>query len=498
LATQTHQLQAFDLEPSVVERQVYSSRRRRHLIDASALLGIVLGLAILIQADLVVPQMPAGLGRPAMILGLGVTLAWVAAKLHPRLAVRGPQPLRWAAGAYLAAMGLAYAAGQLRGLTALEAGGADRAMIGTAVLLGLAVACADGLPNRSRLDDLIRMLVWLCTVMGLIGIVQFSTGLYVIDAIQFPGLVSHKDLETGISFRDRGDGLFQVASTARHYIEFSAVMAMALPVAIYAARYNRTRLSRQMAFLGAIIIGVAIPLTLSRTGILAAAVGLVIMGMFWSWRMRFNMFVLVGTVLAGIMVIRPGVLGTIRSLFSNLDTDPSIEGRTDDYASAGAFFAERPWLGRGPGTFIPTIYRWLDNEWLLHVITTGIIGTAALAALHVTAISLAGIAYRRASRDQDRNLCVSLITVQVMAMLMAGTYDAMSFTTHLIVLAVLTGATGAMWRFTHPARQVRSAAPLPLGASNGDGHPGGGARGPLGRARPAAPVSLSGQDRADP
>ena len=47
-------------------------------------------------------------------------------------------------------------------------------------------------------------------------------------------------------------------------------------------------------------------------------------------------------------------------------------------------------------------------------------------------------------------------------MLVAGTFDSMAFTTHTILLALLTGAAGAMWRFTHPARQVRSAAAIPL------------------------------------
>jgi O-antigen ligase len=459
VSTYAHEV---DLDPSLVERHTYSSRRRRHLADAGAMISATLALAILVRADLVIPQMPAGLGRPAMILGLGLALGWLLTKLHPRLAVRGPQPLRWAAAAYLGAIGLAYAAGYLRGLPPLEAGAADRALIATIIFLGVALACADGLPNRTRLDDLLRGALWLGAIMATIGIAQFATGLNIVDFMEIPGLVNHHGEETGISFRDRGDGLFQVASTARHYIEFSAVMAMALPIGIHFARFNRSRPGRQWAFLATIAIATAIPLTLARTGTLAAFVGLLVLAPFWTWRMRFNIAVLSTWLLAAIMVIRPGVLGTIRSLFSNLESDPSIEGRTEDYDTAARLFAERPWLGRGPGTFIPTLYQWVDNEWLLHIITTGIIGTGALVAWHVTAITLAGVAYRRAGGEEDRHLCACLISVQVMAMLMAGTYDAMSFTTHVIVLAVLTGATGAIWRFTHPARRIRSAAPLPI------------------------------------
>ena len=36
-------------------------------------------------------------------------------------------------------------------------------------------------------------------------------------------------------------------------------------------------------------------------------------------------------LMAVLMVVRPGLLGTLRSLFTNLGNDPSIEGRTEDY-----------------------------------------------------------------------------------------------------------------------------------------------------------------------
>ena len=54
---------------------------------------------------------------------------------------------------------------------------------------------------------------------------------------------------------------------------------------------------------------------------------------------------------------------------------------------------------------------------------------------------------------------VALIAAQLVAVTTAFFFDAMAFSTHFIVLAILTGATGAMWRFTHPNRMVRSAAP---------------------------------------
>lgn len=456
-------LHPLDLDPALVERQTYATRRRRHLLDVGALLIITAGLAMLIPAHLVIPQATVGIGRPASVLGLALGAGWLLAKCHPRLAVRGPQPIRWAVAVYLTAILLAYAAGQLRGLTSLESGGADRALIATLVFIGVILTCADGLPNRARLDDLVRAIVWFGLAMAAIGLIQFAFRFNIVALIDIPGLVSHR--EEAIGFRARGGAdLVRVASTAYHYIEFSTVMAMALPFGIHVARFGHSRLVRQCALVAAVLMATAIPVTLSRSGILALFAGLLLMCFFWPPRMRFNVAVMAVGLMAVLMVARPGLLGTIRSLFVNLGNDPSVTGRTEDYEAIGAYLAERPWFGRGPGTFIPTIYRYLDNEWLMHLITAGIVGTAALAALHITAISLAGLAYRRARHEADKHLCACLIAVQVIAMLVAGTFDAMTFTTHTTLLALLTGAAGAMWRFTHPARQVRSAAMIPLHA----------------------------------
>lgn len=454
-------LHPLDLDPTLVERRTYATRRRRHLFDVGALLTLTAALAMLIPTHLVIPQATGGIGRPAAALGLALGAGWFLAKFHPRLAVRGPQPLRWAAACYLTAILLAYAAGQVRGLTTLESGGADRALIATLVFLGIVLTCADGLPNRARMDDLMRAVVWLGAAMATIGLIQFAFRFNIVAYIDIPGLVSHR--EEALGFRARGGAdLVRVASTAGHYIEFSTVMAMALPFGLHVARFGHTRLVRQCAVVAALLMATAIPVTLSRSGIIALFAGLVLLAFFWPPRMRFNVAVMAVGLMAVLMVVRPGLLGTLRSLFTNLGNDPSIEGRTDDYEVVAAYLAERPLFGRGPGTFIPTVYRYLDNEWLMHLITAGVVGTAALAALHITAIVLAATAYRRARHAADRHLCACLIAVQVMAMLVAGTFDSMAFTTHTILLALLTGAAGAMWRFTHPARQVRSAAAIPL------------------------------------
>src|SRR6266545_1111014 len=168
--------------------------------------------------------------------------------------------------------------------------------------------------------------------------------------------------------------------------------------------------------------------------------------------------VVASALTAILMVVKPGLVGTVRAMFSNAGNDPSIEGRTQDYAHVSHWFAQRPWLGRGPFTLIPDLCRGivLDNQWLYSVVTQGIVGVAVLAMMHLTGITLAAIALRRSKEAEVRHLCAALISTQIIAILVEGTVDAFYYTTYTSTLALLLGMSGAIWRFTHPARTVRT------------------------------------------
>ncbi len=102
----------------------------------------------------------------------------------------------------------------------------------------------------------------------------------------------------------------------------------------------------------------------------------------WSWRTRYNYLFAALILVAVFMVVRPGLLGTLRyMLFATAEEDPSIEGRTQDYALVGHFFIQRPLLGRGPNTLVPELYNGLvlDNQWLYTLVTGGIVGVVAFA-----------------------------------------------------------------------------------------------------------------------
>jgi O-antigen ligase len=442
----------YDLDPTLLADRTYETRRRRRFLDVTALINAMVVLTLLLPTRLTIPAL-TGVGRPAMLVGLLVAGLWFLSRLAPAFCTHGRQPMRWAAAGIIVSLLLSYAAGQLRGLPSLESNGADTALIATIIFLGIILAVADFVPTRSRLDAIVHTAVWAGAIMALVGHIEFAFDIAIPQYIKIPGLVLHGEL-TGVEAR--GFGFFRVASMATHYIEFSIVMALILPLAIHVVLHGRTRAVRRLGMIAALLIGTAIPVTLSRTGFLALFIGMLVMLPAWSWRARLNIGAAAIVAIAGIVLVRPGLLGTIRSLFLNMGNDPSIQGRTMDYDLAWSFIGDRPLLGRGFGTFIPDLYTILDNQWLQTLIGGGLVGLCALVGLHLTAIVLSAQTWRRATTDVDRHLCACLIAAQLMAMVAHLTFDSFAFNSFITMLALLTGLAGATWRLAHPNRQLRT------------------------------------------
>lgn len=447
-------LHPVDLDPSLIDTRTYATRRFGTRIDVSVIICATLVLLYVLPGALIVPELTYA-GRPALLLAMGMFCWWCLARLNPWLVPVGPQPIRWFLGAYLLANLLSYLAGLMRGLPTLESNAQNFAMLQILEFIGITLVAADGIQNWERLNQILRVLVYCGGFMALVGILQAVTEFNVAQFLVVPGL-QMKDALAG--FRERGDGQFRVPGTTLHYIEFSAVLAIAVPFAIHVARFAARKLHRRIAAICALLALIANPLSISRTGIVALALALLVLIPTWPWRLRYNMFFI--AVGAGVvtMFLKPGVLGTLKAMFLNMDVDPSIAGRTNDYELVAHYFSQRPWLGRGPRTLLsdPVKDTILDNQWLYTLVTGGIVGVAALLALHVAAITLAAIAMRRAEREEDRHLCAVLIATQVIAIVVAGTFDSLYYTTYAITVALGIGLSGAVWRFTHPARTIRT------------------------------------------
>ena len=260
--------------------------------------------------------------------------------------------------------------------------------------------------------------------MALLGMTQFFTGLDAAKYIVIPGLRAQ------LPFNDllARDALNRPSATALHPLEFGAVLALSLPLAIHQARFAPRKL-RLRRWLQVGVIGMTLPMTVSRSAILGLIVVGIVLLPTWPKEERRVAYVvtLISSVAMWAMV--PGLLGTLRNLFLQFGagSDTSTTSRTGAFSAAGSFISEHPWFGRGFGTFLPQTYRFLDDQYLGTLIETGIIGFLVLLTLFATGW-IAARSVRRVSTDPEiRDLAQCLAASVLAAMVAFATFDALSY-----------------------------------------------------------------------
>ncbi len=416
---------------------------------------IAIVVAFVLPSRLVVAGLGAA-GRPAVVLGVGLLFLWLFTQLRPGVARRASVPLRVLVSFYWASLLISYAAGYDRGLTSVEASASDRTMIVALGATGVLLVVAEGVRSKAALDRLLQTMAVGATAMSLVGVLQ-AYGLDLVRYIQVPGLSLNREL---IGVAERGSGGFaRVAGTAGHYIEFGTVAALLLPLVIHFWRRSGAKLLSWWS-LAVLLVAVAVPFSISRTSILAGGVSIAVYLLSLGWRQRVNALAVGAVAILGFQALRPGVLGTIRSLFENLDNDPSVQGRTDDYPIVFAYIADRPILGRGTGTFEPSVYLVLDNQLLMTVVTTGYLGLAAILSLVLGGVVAMWLVIRATPDPVDRDLGYALAAAVVAGLAVSLTFDSLAFAVFSTTLWVSTAAGFALLRLT---RRDRSSGEPPAG-----------------------------------
>lgn len=411
--------------------------------DALGALTVYVVVLFAVPARLVFGPLGAS-GSPATIMGLGFLFWWITARVVPSLGVaRGFSPIRIAVALLVASVAASYAWSALHPLAADQRSGADLGALAILSFTGVALVANDMLGRKETVEALLRRLVIAAAMLAGLGILQFGTGFDIAQFVKIPGLQANHALH----FIGERSNFRRVAGTATHPIEMGMVLATMLPLALHYAAYAATHKRRWQ--LMALVIGIAIPMTLSRAAILGTICAFIFLFFTWPGTRRALTLLLAPVFVVLMRIAIPGLVGTISSMFTNLGKDDSIKGRTQDYAVVGQFIDRSPWLGRGFGTFIPKDFFVLDNQYLGMVVECGYVGMAALLAFFVIMYFTARGARRHLTSVGDRDLAQSLAAAAVVAGVGFATFDGLGFAMVDGVIFLLVGATGALWRVTH-------------------------------------------------
>ncbi len=416
--------------------------RRLH-VRAVDLLTVYLGALFLVPGYYVLPGL-GGVGAPANVVGLICGTWWALDRIHggfrPETRGSARNPVAIGLWLYLGTSILAFIAAFSRPLTPLESGGAAQALVGILSLVGVALLILWGIRSRSDLERLLRRLMFLAAAFALIAAIQFFTSFDPVERVQWPILQLNG---SWLSVAERS-GLPRVSSTALHAIEFGAVLAMLIPLALHRAWYAPPQ-RRGENWTIAIVLAFALPLSISRTAVLALAVSLLLMFPAWGWRRRINVAIGAAVITVILRIIQPGLIGTIIALFTRAADDPSTQGRTQDYSQIWGFVAENPIVGRGLGTFSPFQYFFLDNMVLMVLVTAGVVGLLGLLALVVSSVTTARQVHWHGRGPEAWHFGATLAACLTGAFVSMFTFDALGFPIFAGLFFILCAASGVLW-----------------------------------------------------
>ncbi|WP_214409868.1 O-antigen ligase family protein [Sphaerisporangium fuscum] len=391
-------------------------------------------------------------GAPASMVAVLLIVWYLLSTLSPRWTpIRGRQPVRPVIMFFCLSILASYVAAMTRPLSTDELNVADLGLILAAGWAGIALVTADGINSMDRLETLRHRLVLGASFSAFIAMLQFFSGVEITQYMALPGLTE----STSAVLFER-DGFFRPAGTATHPIELGVTLAAVLPLALHGAIYCDDRKQRRKRWLMVALIAGVLPMSVSRSAILGLFIVMVVLLPTWpsEWRLRAILIFGFGAIVMRLMI--PGLIGTVLNLVTVIGSDESSTTRTGDYDAVIAAVQLRPFFGQGFATYLPRIYRVIDNQYLMSALETGIVGVLALMAFLFSGWSLARRARRAATDEPTRHLAQCLAASTGVAIFGFGTFDAFSFPMITNVMFLILGICGALWRLqTQPAGEVR-------------------------------------------
>jgi O-antigen ligase len=260
----------------------------------------------------------------------------------------------------------------------------------------------------------------------------------------FPGVSVDAD-QTGIDSIGR---LYTNGPTG-HAVAVATLLSMAVPFAVVS--YLGTNDRRWKAFYAiALVLSLSGALATARkTGALVPVAGLLVI-LLYRPRAMLRLAPLGLAVLIGIHALAPGAMGSIKGQLQpdRFERDAPVEGRKQDYAVVRPEIDRRPVIGRGFGSYDPRKYRFLDNQYLVLLLETGYMGTAAFILL---LLLIVGICHRTIrSRHPERAPPALAVAGTAVAFGVASSfYDALAFP-HVPYLLFFLAAVAATLREEEP------------------------------------------------
>lgn len=426
--------------------------------QANRMLQVFAVSVMVFPADTVVKAIGAG-GYVAALVAYLIFLAYVAVTLfglHNPLDYR--YPIRLALCIFWLVTLASYALMDRTMLSSVQQSSADRWLIQLVGVSGVILVAAECLHSLDDIHLVLRALVWGGAFCSVVALLQFLLTLDVTSYLRMIPGFSLDQAVGAVTIISRG-GLNRVSGTATNPIEFGVVAAMLLPLALYLAMHDTQRTGVRR-WLPVICIAAALPTSISRSAVLAAALALGVLIVCLRSAARLTAIAAVPAAVAAIYVASPRLIATFKYYILAGTSDDSIAHRIDNYPYAAHLISQHLLLGQGGGTYVAGPYvnlglsHILDNEYLDTAIELGLIGLAVFIFYMLRPFLAALTARRHTSDPRIRDLCAALAGSSLAGFACSATFDSFGFPMFLNVEALVTGLVGAVWLLVHRTNEA--------------------------------------------
>lgn len=256
-----------------------------------------------------------------------------------------------------------------------------------------------------------------------------------------------------------------VIGSADLSLEVVAMLSLALPIAFVRVMHSNRLKERLFCGLAICILLGAMIATYRKSALLAPLTVFLVLA-YYRRRELLRLAPLGLVLLLTIPVLAPNALGSIFDQFqpSRLGVS-TVSDRISDYDAIRPDLLSHLAFGRGFGSYEHTIYRVLDNDLLMRVVETGLVGLAAFVLMLVMMIGVAAPIIR----GRNPNWAPPALAVAAAAaafLVLSALFDVMSFPHGPYILMVLAGLLAVVVGATQdegrpPRRRLPSAISRP-------------------------------------
>jgi hypothetical protein len=279
------------------------------------------------------------------------------------------------------------------------------------------------------------------TYSGVVGLVQHITQINLADLLQPPGF--HNNQTDGtvkglISKLTERAGATRAYGTFVHAIPFSVSCAAVVPLALHFARYATSRKIRALATIATVVLFLAVPAGVARSGLIALAVALVVYARTFTLRQLCSAVVAFAFVFVVYIIAVPNTAQALYQTIINSGEDQSVLVRIGpQYDLMVDTFRAHPISGVGLGAVTIEDYGVVDNQWLSVMAEGGILGLVALTALAAGGVFGITAALRQTASARDRDQVYAMAAAFLAILVNSTTFKLFGFEQTLFLFFLL-------------------------------------------------------------